>query len=211
MKIGIIGTGRMGGGLGTLWATRRKHQLFFGSRKRIRADSLAQVTGPESRGGIYEEAAEYGDVVLLAIPWIAVEAVVPRLNPYLKDTVLLDITNPLDMKSGGFALSGPESGAEIIQSLAPNATVVKGFNGIYFDNLDAPMYTGGHRAQVYTCADDEDARESVNELITDLNFTPMSLGGLDMARHLEAMVYLWIKGLQAGDVDTDTVINIIGR
>lgn len=211
MKIGIIGTGRMGSGLGTLWATRRKHQVFFGSRQRIKADSLAQVAGPESRGGIYEEAAEYGDVVLLAIPWMAVETIVPRLNPYLKNTVLLDITNPLDLKSGGFALSGTESGAEIIQSLAPNATVVKGFNGIYFDNLDDPVYTGGHRAQVYTCADDEDARASINELISDLKFTPTSLGGLDMARHLEAMVYLWIKGLQSGDISTDTVINIINR
>lgn len=211
MKIGIIGTGRMGSSLGTLWSTRRKHQVFFGSRKRIKAESLAQVAGPASRSGIYEEAAEFGDVVVLALPWHAVENHVTRLAPYLAGKTVIDITNPLTPQQDGFAIDGNTSGAQIIQSLAPEAHVVKAFNGVYFENLGNPIFNG-RPAEVYYCGDDDDAKARARELIADLKFTPVDLGELKMARYLEPMVYIWIQRLMTGKhAGTDTIINILRR
>lgn len=211
MKIGIIGTGRMGSALGTLWSARRKHQVFYGSRKRIKADSLAQVSGPESHGGIYEEAAEFGEVVVIALPWHAVENHITRIAPYLVGKTVIDITNPLTPKAQGFAIDGNTSAAQIIQSLVPEAHVVKAFNGVYFENLENPMFNG-KPAEVYYCGNDEAAKAQVADLITDLKFTPVDLGGLEMARYLEAMVYIWIQRLYAGKHNgTDTIINIMRR
>lgn len=208
MKIGIIGTGKMGGSLGTLWATRRKHRVFFGSRKRIKSESLAQVAGPDSLSGIYEEAAEFGDVVVLGIPWRTVEATVPRLAPYMAGKTVIDIINPITVDSDGLATDGSTSAAEIIQSLAPDAHVVKAFNGIPADMLYKP-HINGHRVEVYYCGDDETAMSHTHELINDLGFAPANIGGLAYARYLEAMVFIWIRRLQDGQAPPLSVINVV--
>jgi len=208
MKIGIIGTGKMGGSLGTLWATRRKHRVFFGSRKRIKSESLAQVAGPDSLSGIYEEAAEFGEIVVLAIPWHTVEATIPRLAPYLGGKTLIDVTNPLTLDHDGLAVDGNTSAAEIIQSLVPESHVVKAFNGIPTDLLYKP-HLSGQRVEVYYCGNDDTAMAQTGELINDLGFAPADIGGLHHARYLESMVFIWIRRLQEGQAPPLSVINIL--
>lgn len=208
MKIGIIGTGRMGGTLGTLWSTKRRHQVFFGSRKRIKSEALTQVAGPDSRGGIYEEAAEFGEVVVIAVPWQHTEAVVGRLAPFLSGKTVIDITNPLATLQDGLAIDGNTSGAEIIQSLAPDAHVVKAFNGIHFGILDKP-HTGKQQVEIYYCGDNAPAKTQTHQLITDLGFASVDLGGLAHARYLEAMVFIWIRQLQQGTIPPESIINIV--
>ncbi|MEL7232930.1 MAG: NADPH-dependent F420 reductase [Chloroflexota bacterium] len=207
MKIGIVGSGRMGSGLGTLWSTRRKHQVFFGSRKRMKSEALAQVAGPGSGAGIYEEAAEYGEVVVIALPWQVTEATITRLAPYLSGKTIIDVTNPLTPQQDGLAIDGNTSGAQIIQSLVPDAHVVKAFNGIYFDMLDKPMLNG-QKLEIYYCGDNDDAKAHTKELIEDLGFVAADLGGLNMARYLETMVFIWIRRLQQGAIPPHSVINI---
>lgn len=208
MKIGIIGSGRMGGALGTLWSTRRKHRVFFGSRKRMKSEALAQVAGPDSGGGIYEEAAEFGEVVVLALPWVQVAPTLERLAPYLAGKTIMDITNPLTPGQDGLAIDGNTSGAQLVQQMVPDARVVKAFNGIHFDLLDRP-HLREHTVEIYTCGDDPDAKAKAHELIRDLSFTPVDLGGLDYARYLEAMVFVWIRRLQQGSIPPESVINIL--
>ena len=208
MRIGIIGTGRMGSALGTLWATKRNHQVFFGSRKRMKSDALAQIAGSGSQGGIYEEAAEFGEVVVLAVPWSVTEAVVTRLAPYLAGKVLIDMTNALAPARDGLLLDGNTSAAQIIQELVPESHVVKAFNGVPFQLLDSPKIDN-HLSQVFYCGNDKDARGKVFELITDLGFVGFDMGGLANARYIEAMTYVWIMHMANAGAGKTSIINIV--
>ncbi|MFZ4814280.1 MAG: NADPH-dependent F420 reductase [Phototrophicaceae bacterium] len=212
MKIGIIGTGKLGGALGMLWATKRKHEVFFGSRKTERSTALAQVAGENAHAGTYEEACAFADVVFLPLPWHATEAIVERLAPLLKGKVVVDPTNALGVATDLLVVPATTSGAQVIQSLAPEARVVKAFNAVQSQNYSQPTFQRDHVGQVFYCGDDADAKGMVRELIEDVRFQPIDMGGLVMAHSIEHLSLVWIKLFREGKVVGDkTIINIISR
>lgn len=189
MKIGIIGTGRMGRALGVRWA-RAGHRVLFGSRDRSKAGAVAESCGAES--GDFDAAVELGDAVLYTVR----EALPSSLlrNPRaLAGKILIDCNNTAvlglevpDPRPGfHFAPSVP-SLAERIAADAPWARVVKAFNTLpsRVIEMERERLRG---VSVFVCSDDAAAKAAVRELAGDLGFTGVDAGGLEQAGMIETV------------------------
>lgn len=187
MQIGILGTGRMAQGLGRVWA-QSGHAVLFGSRDATKAEQIASQIGAGARGGSYADAAGFGEVVVLTAPWPAAEQTL-RAAGSLAGKVLIDVVNPL--QDADLALGHTTSAAEQIAAWAPGARVVKAFNTIYFQSLDARAHPGD--ASAFFCGDDPAAKQLVAQLAADLGFDPVDAGPLVNARLLEPLALLWIR------------------
>ncbi len=185
MDIAIIGTGRVGRVLGERWAALG-HRVCFGTRTPEAAadwvqEAGATVTQPAA-------AAAAADVVVLAVPGTAAEAVVETLGD-LSGKVLVDCTNPL--RSDRTPLP-EQSAAERIAARVPGAHVVKAFNTTGSQNMANPVYPDG-RLVMPICGDAADAKATVAALAEALGFVVMDNGPLRQARALEAMAFVWIN------------------
>lgn len=188
MKIGIIGTGNMGKTLGRLWAARG-HEIFFGSREAAHARELSAEI-PHTQGGSQLEAAQFGDVLLIAVPWFAFVDVARIIQPLMRDKIVIDCINPLK-SSGSLALGHKWSaGEEVANELFP-AKVVKAFNHLHFAHLDQPLYDGV-AADAYYCSDWDEAKAVAAQLAAELGFVPVDIGPMKHARYLEPLAALWL-------------------
>jgi predicted dinucleotide-binding enzyme len=190
MNIGTIGVGRMGSNLGKLWA-EKGHRVCFGGRNLNKAKSVADYVGLTTTSGSLAEAAAASDILLLATPWEVVPEALEAAGS-LDGKILIDCTNPFSSSGDGLALGQDTSGAEQVAEWAVGAHVVKAFNGIHWQNLDEPNFSG-MPASVFYCGDDPDAKAAVGQLISDIGFEPVDSGPLKNARYIEPMVYLWIQ------------------
>jgi predicted dinucleotide-binding enzyme len=186
MKIAIIGAGNVGGSLGRAWASKG-HDVVFAARDAAGPKTQAAVaaTGGRARAAAVDAAVRDAEVVVLAVPFDAVAGVLESAGP-MTGKILIDCTNP-----GGSALP-PEvgSGAELVSKLAPGARVAKAFNSQGAENIAQPRY-GDTVATNFYCGDDEAAKKTVRELVADVGFDPVDVGGLKNARLLEAATLLW--------------------
>src|SRR5687767_3099814 len=161
MKIGILGAGNMGGTLGRLWAALG-HDVFFGLRDSESEKAQGTLTnlGDQARFGSFAEAADFGDVVLAAVPWEATRPVIESIAPQLAGKILIDCTNPIKPDLSGLAIGHTTSAAEEIARWAPGARVVKAFNTVGASTLHDAKY-GDHSASVFVCGDDDPAKKIV--------------------------------------------------
>lgn len=192
MRIAVIGTGNVGGTLGKRWA-QGGHQVIFGSRTPQAADTRAVLAeaGPNSRAAAPREAAQNSEIVVLAIPWAAVRDALPELGDLSGKTVV-DATNPLLPNLSGLELGATNSAGEKVAEWARGAKVVKAFNTIGFNIMANPVF-GDERAPLFYCGDDRGSKEQVHQLASDLGFDPQDVGGLQQARYLEPLAFLWIS------------------
>jgi len=186
MRLAIIGAGKVGGTLGRLFESQG-HDVRFGVR-----DPNDQAAGglPRSRSGSVADAASFGDVIVLAIPWGAVRDALAATGPLAGKTVI-DCINPLLPDLSGLALGTTTSAAEEIAKLIPQAKVVKCFNTLGQANFAHPMF-GDQRASMFFAGDDAGAKLIVAELGNQLGFDMVDAGPLSQSRWLEAMAILWI-------------------
>lgn len=178
MHIAVIGTGNVGAALGRGWLAVG-HNVTWGTR---RPDELHEVTPVAD----ISEAAAGADVIVLAVPFPAVSETVAAIGT-LSGRVVLDTTNVL----GAPLPNGARSGAEYLASLAKGASVVKAFNTMGWETMADPMIDG-RRAVCFISADDPEAGHLVAGLADDLGFEAIDIGGLEAARHLEALAALWV-------------------
>lgn len=191
MQIGVIGAGRVGGTLGMRWAALG-HRVLFGVRdpSAPKVKQLLADAGPNACAGSVAEAAAFGAVVVLAVPWDAMREVVQAARD-LQGKVLVDVSNPAKRNLSGLDVPPDTSAAEMIASWAPGARVVKGFNTASYTAMADPRFPEGSAA-VFHAGDDADARTVVGQLAADLGFQAVDAGPLRNARMLEAVGLLRI-------------------
>lgn len=183
MKIGIIGVGNIGSGLGRLWA-QQGHDVVYGVRNLEDDKAKAAVAAsPASRAASVNEAAEFGEVVVLAVPWQAAEDTIKQAGK-LEGKVLVDCTNAVGMIL-------PTSAAETIAGWAHGAKVVKAFNTLGAPNL-GDLQFGNLRADTFIAGDDAEAKKTVTQLAQDAGFEVVDCGPLANAKLVEALAMLWI-------------------
>ena len=190
MDIAIIGAGNVGKAI-TGSASRAGHSVTLSSAKGDSAIAAARESGARAAAS-NREAVEGADVVILAIPYTAVDEVLGELGSQLAGKVLVDATNPLKPDYSGLATNG-SSGAEEIQRKAQGARVVKAFNTAFAARQADPNVAGGLRADGYVAGDDEEAKQAVLGLLADIGFNPVDAGPLAMAQYLEGMAWLNIS------------------
>lgn len=197
MRIGVLGTGDMADALATHWVGAG-HEVAIGGRDLAKAERLASRIGGGAEPVGLRTAAEFGQVVLAALPFGVGADVARGLRAPLDGKVLLDCSNPV---GPGFRLltEGGPSAARRLATAAPGAHVVKAFNICHEDvwRMRPPVFDGRPLA-VPVCGDDEAALVRVHELVRDVGCEPVAGGGLDRAGILEATAALFI-GLWVGE------------
>jgi len=183
VKVAIIGTGRMGRGFATALAP--KHEVTVGSRDPNRAHQVASKTGA-ARGTTYAEAAADAEVVILTVPWTAMEDTLGQLGE-LEGTVVVDVSFPYRKAEREALHKRGSSTAEQVQRRLPRARVVKGWNHVFAQHLTAPEVEG-IAASVLIAGDDPQAKQTVFALATDMGFHPVDVGPLKATRQLERLV-----------------------
>jgi hypothetical protein len=191
MNIAIIGSGNVGGALARRWS-RAGHRVTVASRTPASARALASESGIRAAAGPLE-ATRDAEVIVLAVPWDAVEAIAGELYPVVAGKVVVDVTNPGKPDGSSPLFAGDGSGAERIAAWLPGARVVKAFNTIFGSNLAAGGVRQGVRLDALVAADDAEAKLRVLQLAADLGFDPIDAGRLSNAALLEATAWLNIS------------------
>jgi predicted dinucleotide-binding enzyme len=184
MKIGILGSGNVGGTLGELWSARG-HEVVFGRR-----DPRVPTKGP-ARAATVAEAAQFAQVLVLATPWRATQESLAACGD-LTGKILIDCTNPLEDDLSGLTVGGTSSGAELVSQWAHGARVVKCFNSLGAQNFAQPSF-GGVAASLLYCGDDRGVKDVVSKLGHELGFEMIDCGPLSRARLLEPLALLWVS------------------
>ncbi len=186
-RIAIIGTGRMATGLGTGWA-RAGHSVAFGSRDPdARPDIGARIPGARVVG--YAEALDSAEVVVITLPFTAVEGFARERAAALRDKLVIDISNPF-----GNLPDNRISGAEITAAaIGPGARVVAAFKGNFAETLLEPAHATGVPRDVHYAGDREEDKRIVRGLIEDLHFIAVDCGPLKNARVLDVLVPLIVE------------------
>lgn len=172
LRVGILGAGNVGGTLGRLWSAKG-HDVAFGKR-----------------GASNAEAASVAQVVVLTVPWPAVQEAIRDCGD-LAGKILVDCTNPLAPDLKGLTVGLTTSAGEQVAAWAPGAKVVKAFNTIGAMNFGNANF-GGVAADGFYCGDDPAAKSVVKGLISDAGMNPVDVGPLRNARLLEPLAMLWI-------------------
>ncbi|MEM8557705.1 MAG: NAD(P)-binding domain-containing protein [Bacteroidota bacterium] len=188
MPIAILGTGSVGSALGIAFANVG-HAIVYGSRTPD-ADEVQQLVARTANGAATTHAAAVADadVVVLATPWEATEALVRSLD--LAGKVVLDATNPLSWPDLGLVLE--TSAGEVVQEAAPEAHVVKAFSTVGANIMADATFAGDVRPAMFVAGDDADAKAVAIELSEALGFEGIDAGPISRSRALEQMAVLWI-------------------
>jgi hypothetical protein len=178
MRIGIVGAGMIGGTLARLF-TRAGHEVAVSnSRGGETLRGLVDELGPLAHAATVEDAASFGEVVVLAVPWRTPEALPPAY--LLERKIVVDAMNPY-AEGGGIAELGDSSSSEETQKRLPGARLVKAFNTIWHQHLATRGDTGlplEERHAVFIAGDDAEAKATVARLIEEIGFAPIDTGGL---------------------------------
>ena len=189
MNIAVLGSGNVGTSLGDGWS-KKGHKVVYGSRS-------PEKEGSNRNFASIPDAIAQSEVVVLAVPWDAVQEVVSKNN--LNGKTVIDCTNPIG-PGMELAVGCTTSAGEIVASLAKGARVVKAFNTTGFHNMQNPQF-GSTRLTMFYAGDDEEAKQTVKQLVADIGFTPVDAGPMKHARYLEPMAMLWINLYMKGGHD----------
>ena len=200
MRIGILGSGLMGGKLGTLFARAGHDVVFSYSHKRSKLETLARKAGKTARAGTPREAAQDADVLLLAVHWSRVDDVLKQAGD-LSGKVLVTCSLPMNDDDTGLIVAHTSSGAEALAKKVPGSRVVSAFGTVPSEVLFTVFEArdGDTRPSLVYSGDDEDAKATAAKLIQDVGFDPVDAGPLEVARFSEPFTLLIAKLAYEGD------------
>ena len=209
MKIGIIGTGKIGGNLGQAWAGTG-HDIIFGSRDpgSDAAKELVQKIGSKARATSIKEAAAAGEVLVLAVPWTAAKDTVAECGD-VSGKIVMDPTNPIESFEQ-LAVGHTTSAAEEIAGWAKGARVVKAFNITGSANILNPKFDG-HALDMFICGDAAEAKSTVTKLIQEINLDVVDVGPLNSARLLEPLGLIWVRLAYAQGLGPDMGFKVLKK
>jgi 8-hydroxy-5-deazaflavin:NADPH oxidoreductase len=200
LKIGIIGTGKIGGALAKLWA-KAGYELLISSRHPDQLQSLAASLGPKVKVGTPREAAVFGDVVLVSIPYGATPALGKELASELKGKIVLDTGNPYPQRDGAMAEDARRRGTGVTSAeFLPGTRLVRAFNAIIAGNLESESNRPGDKVAIPLAGDDAEALAVAQRLVRDAGFDPVVVGGLARAKDFDVGTPVYVKLLTAAQL-----------
>jgi predicted dinucleotide-binding enzyme len=183
VKIGIIGSGDVGSAIGAVWV-KAGHEVMFSSRHIEHDQSLAARLGAGARAGTPREAAAFGDVVMVSVPYGALPDVGRDVADLIEGKVVIDTCNPFPGRDGEIADWAREKGAGLASAeLLPGAHVVRAFNAIGAERMGSAHQEPG-RVGMPIAGDDAGAVELASRLIREIGYEPVLIGGLAMGNYL---------------------------
>jgi len=192
MKIGIIGAGNVGVGLGKFWA-KNTHQIMLSySRDDAKLEAAAATIGKGAKTGSPAEAAGFGDVVVLAVPWAAMLDAVKAAGT-LEGKILFSTVNALSPDMSSMEVGTTTSAAEEIARLAPGSRVVEALPSFAELLHRGSTELDGQQATIFFCGDDKGAKEVVAGLLAETGVETIDAGPLRNARFIEPAMMLLVQ------------------
>jgi predicted dinucleotide-binding enzyme len=182
-KIGVIGSGRVGSALGGVWA-KAGHPVMFSSRNLDNDKKLAAEVGANARAGSPVEAAAFGEVLLLAVPYSAFPELTKSWGNSLQGKLVINASNPFPQRDGEIANQAREKGAGLFDAqLLPGAHIVRAFNAVGAARMASAHEQPG-KIGMPIAGDDKKAIDLASHLIREIGYEPVLVGGLDMGKYL---------------------------
>ncbi len=202
MKIGVIGSGKMGSTLGTLWS-KAGHEILYSSRHPEELGEIVKAT-PRSKAVTIDAAARESEAVFIGVPYSAMPELAKALGPLLQGKLVLDAGNVVGRRDGALAdevkKSGKGSGGWT-QSLLSGARVVKAFNTVHFQNLLDESNRAGERIGVPLAGDDAKALDQAAQLVRDAGHEPVLVaGGIAASARFDFGTSVWNTNMTAKQV-----------
>ncbi|MBW0170067.1 MAG: NADPH-dependent F420 reductase [Hydrogenophaga sp.] len=211
MNIAFIGHGQVGAPLAD-HLQRAGHHVTLAAKDPASASTVRALwRNPNLQVATPGTAVAGADVVFLATPFAANQAALSEVSDALRGKVLVDCTNPVG-PAITHALGSAQSGTEAVQAAVPGARVVKAFSIYGFENFEDNAYPGHSvRPVMMLCGEDAQAKATVSTLAGELGWTPLDVGGLAQALHLEHMTLLWVRMVRVQGVSPHTVWGMLQR
>jgi predicted dinucleotide-binding enzyme len=200
LKIGIIGTGKIGGALARHWV-KAGHEVFVSSRHPEELQDLVKELGSRAHAGTPKEAAAFGQVILVSIPYGGMPQIGNDLRAELAGKVILDTSNPVAGRDGAEAAEWQKKGAGIATAeLLHNNRVVRAFNCIPAASLANEANRTPARLAIPIGGDDAQAIAVAERLVRDAGFDPVMIGSLAKTREFDLGQPLARGNLTAADL-----------
>jgi predicted dinucleotide-binding enzyme len=191
MRIGILGSGLMGGKLGTLFARAGHEVVFSYARNPKKLKRLARDAAGNAQAGTPREAAQEADALLLAVHWSRIKDVLNQAGD-LSRKVIVSCSLPMNADDTKLVLAHTSSGAEALAKMIPKARVVAAFNTVpsevLFDVYKAKRKAS--RPSLVYCGDNRSGKALAATLIREVGFDPLDAGPLRIARYMEPFALL---------------------
>jgi len=200
MRVGILGSGRMGGKLGTIFARAGHDVVFSYARSEQKLRRLAKAARGNARHGTPAEAARQSDVLLLAVHWSRIADVLKRTGD-LSGKIVVTCSLPMNAGDTRLVVAHTSSGAEALAKKLPRAKVVAAFGTVPSEVLFG-VFEARRRAtrpSLLYCGENAAAKKVVAALIRDVGFEPVDAGPLRMARYTEPFTLLVAQLAYEGD------------
>jgi predicted dinucleotide-binding enzyme len=182
-RIGIIGSGKVGSAIGAAWV-KAGHEVMFSSRHLDEDRALAARLDGGARAGTPREAAAFGDVIMVSVPYRALPEVAKEAGDLLKGKVVIDTCNPFVGRDGEIATWARDKGAGFASAeLLPGARLVRAFNAIGAARMGSAREEPG-RVGMPIASDDAGAVAIASRLIRDVGYEPVLVGGLAKGKYL---------------------------
>jgi hypothetical protein len=202
MKIGMIGSGRVGGTIGELWI-KAGHEVMFSARDVSEVKDLVARLGPKAHAGTSKEAAAFGEVVMTAVPYSALPSIGRDNAAELKGKVVIDASNPIPNRDGEMATGARAKGAGVASAeFLAGARVVRAFNCVGWNSMRTEAHRAGDKLAIPVAADDEAALKTALGLIQDAGFEPVVVGGLARAKEFDYGTPIFGKPVTAKELRT---------
>lgn len=194
----IIGaTGQMGTAISKSLA-KGNYRLLLKANQQQKLESLVKQIQQETPTAEVEvascpkDASWEADIIIVAVPFHAEKEVAEKIKEFANQKVVISIANPLNDDYNGLVTPPTTSAAEEMQKLLPHAKVIKAFNTTFANDFSSP-FIEGKQVDAFIAGDDQDALETVAELVSTVGFNPIIAGNLSVSRILENMQLLLIQ------------------
>lgn len=199
-KIGLIGSGRQGGALGVLFA-KAGYPVLFSSRHPEQLKDLVAKAGPNARAGLPQEAATFGDVIVVAVPYGVLPQVGKDYAAQMKGKVVIELGNPREDRDGPMATDAKARGTGVASAeYLPGVKLVRAFNALSFVQVERDAHRAGEKLGIPVAGDDPAAVKTVVQLVIDSGFDPVVTGNLATAKTFDTGTAVYVKGMTAKQI-----------
>ncbi len=201
-KIGIVGSGHIGGNLGILLA-KAGYEVFFSSRHPETLADLVKSAGPNARAGSVADAIAFGDVIVLSLPLKALPELGAEIKNALKGKIVIDTSNPYPERDGKIAeeARGDPGGMGVFVSrLLPGVRIVRAFNTVYYAALRKTVNDKAEKIGIPIASDDEEGLEIVSELTKRAGLDPVVVGGLKTSKMFDVGTSVYATSDPASEI-----------
>ena len=202
-KIGIVGSGRIGGNLGILLA-KAGYEIFYSSRHPDTLKDLVKAAGPKARAGNVAEAVSFGDVIVLSVPLMALEELDHKTKAALKGKIVIDTSNPYPERDGEIAEEArrePGGMGTFVARLLPGARIVRAFNTVYFEDLKKTINKDGDKIGIPIAGDDQEGLKAAVELVERAGLDPVVVGGLSKSKLFDVGAPVYATSASAREIN----------